>query len=311
MNGNTWKDPVLVEDRPYPAGEIPVSRHFVFISPGYLASLGTPLVAGRDFTWTDIYNKIPVALVSENFARAYWPDAGSVLGKRIRVSTTDDWREIIGVVGDVYHDGVNKDAPPTVYWPVLAYRLESNDMMIQRDVHFVVRTPRAGSASMRDDLLRAVGSADTHLLPTGMHTLDYFYRRSMARTSFTLVMLGIAGGMALLLAIVGLSGVIAYSVSQRRREIGIRMALGAQQSDLVRMFVLHGLALGGVGATCGLAAAAALVRPMKSLLFQVSPGDPLTYLAVLLGLIATAGLASYIPSRRAAKVDPAETLRGE
>ena len=311
MDGNTWKDPVLVEDRPYPAGEIPVSRHFVYISPGYLASLGTPLVAGRDFTWTDIYNKIPVALVSENFARTYWSDANSALGKRIRISTTDDWHEIIGVVGNVYRDGADKDAPLTAYWPVLAHNLESNDVMIQRDVHFVVRSPRAGSASLRDDLLRAVGSADAHLLPTGMHTLDYFYRRSMARTSFMLVMLGIAGGMALLLAIVGLSGIIAYSVSQRSREIGIRMALGAQQGDLVRMFVRHGLLLAGVGVACGLAASAAVMRLMKSLLFHVGPSDPLTYLAVSLGLIATAVLASWIPASRATHVDPLTALRSE
>jgi predicted permease len=310
MGGSHGRDPVLVEDRPFSPAEMAISRRFVFISPGYVASLGTPLVAGRDFTWADIYNKIPVALVSENFARTYWPDAASALGKRIRISTTDDWREIIGVVGDVYQDGVNKDAPPTAYWPVLAYHLESNAVWARRDVYFTVRSPRAGSASLRDDLLRAVGSADTHLLPTGMRTLDYFYRKSMARTSFTLVMLGIAGGMALLLAIVGLSGVIAYSVSQRRREIGIRMALGAQQSDLVRMFVRHGLALAGVGVVCGLAAAAAVTRLMRSLLFHVSPSDPLTYLAVSFGLIATAVLASYIPSRRATKVDLAETLRG-
>ena len=133
----------------------------------------------------------------------------------------------------------------------------------------------------------------------------------MARTSFTLVMLAIAGSMALLLGASGLNGVIAYSVSQRTREIGIRVALGAQRQDLTRMFVCHGLFLSSVGVACGYATAVAVMRLTKSLLFQVSSGDPLTYLAVSVGLIVIAVVASYLPSRRAARVDPVEALRAE
>ena len=156
-----------------------------------------------------------------------------------------------------------------------------------------------------------VWSVNANLPLASVHTMDYFYRRSMARTSFTLIMLGVAGGMALLLGVVGIYGVIAYSVSQRIREIGIRMALGAQQQTLVRMFVRHGLLLTGAGVVCGLLAAVFLMRLMSSLLFNVSPADPVTYGAVSVGLVATAWLACYLPSRRAAAMDPVEALRAE
>ncbi len=315
MAAGRWMDPVLVEGQTFAPGQLPSMRRFKFISPGYLSSLGTPLVAGHDYTWSDLYNKLPVAIVSENLARQIAPtpdsDPSAALGRRIRVGTTDDWREIIGVVGDVHQDGADQDAPPTAYWPVMAPHLEGNDVMIQRSVSFVIRSPRAGSVSLMDDVRRAVWSADPNLPIADVHTLDFYYRKSMERTSFTLVMLAIAGGMALLLGVIGLYGVIAYSVSQRTREIGIRMALGAQHQDLTRMFVRHGLFLVGAGVICGLAGAAAAMRLTKSLLFQVSPSDPLTYIAVSVGLIATAALASYIPSRRAAKVDPSEALRVE
>jgi ABC-type antimicrobial peptide transport system permease subunit len=161
------------------------------------------------------------------------------------------------------------------------------------------------------EVQRAVWSADPDLPLADVHTLDYLYRRSMARTSFTLVMLGLAGGMALLLGVVGLYGVIAYSVSQRRREIGIRLALGAQDAEVTGMFVRHALLLTGVGVICGLAAAPALTRLMSSLLFGVRSVDPATYAAVSLGLVATAALAAYLPARRAASVNPVESLRAE
>jgi predicted permease len=311
MDGNESINPIFIEHRTYAEGQLPPIRRFKFISPGYLATLGTPLVAGRDYTWADLYNKLPVAIVSENFAREIAGAPAAALGKRIRVSSTDDWHEIIGVAGDVHQDGADKDAPSTVYWPVMAAHLEGNDIIIRRDISFVIRSRRAGSVSLMDDVRRAVWSADPNLPIANVHTLDFYYRESMERTSFTLIMLAIAGGMALLLGVVGLYGVIAYSVSQRTREIGIRMALGAQQQDLTRMFVRHGLLLVGVGVACGLLGAAAAMRLTKSLLFHVSPSDPVTYLAVSAGLIATAILASYIPSRRAANVDPAETLRAE
>jgi predicted permease len=311
MNGDGWHDPILLEGRTYAEGEFPPLRLFKFVSPGFLKTLGTPLVAGRELTWTDSYNKIPVAMISENLAREYWGESANALGKRIQVSTKDDWREIVGVVGDVHDDGVNKKPPTCVYWPLLQAKFESDDISVRRDVAFIIRTPRAGSEAFLKDVRQAVWSADANLPLADVHTFDYFYKRSMARTSFTLIMLGVAGSMALLLGVVGIYGVIAYSVSQRTREIGIRMALGAQQPTVTGMFVRHGLLLTGVGVACGLVAAVLLMRLMSTLLFNVNPVDPVTYGMVSLGLVATAWLASYLPSRRAATVDPVEALRAE
>jgi predicted permease len=310
MDGNEWSDPVLAKDRTYSASEIPLGR-YRFVAPGFFKTLGTPLVAGRDLTWSDIYNKVPVAMVSERLAREYWHDPASALGKQIRSATKDDWREVVGVVGNIRDDGMDKEAPSSVYWPILAARFESNAIDVRRYVTFSIRSPRAGSESLMSEVRRAVWSVDPNLPLADAHTLDYYYVRSMARTSFTLVMLALAGGMALLLGVVGLYGVIAYSVSQRRREIGIRMALGAREQEMTRMFVRHALGLAGVGVACGLGAAPALTRLMSSLLFGVRSIDPLTYGAVALGLIGTAALASYLPARRAAAVNPVESLRAE
>ena len=310
MDGNEWTDAVFVKDRSYAPGEIPLHR-FRFVAPGYFKTLGTPLVAGCDLTWSDIYNKVPVAIVSEKLARECWHDPWSALGKQIRPNPKDHWREVVGVVGDVHDDGTDKEAPSSVYWPILAAKFESNDIDVRRYVTFSIRSPRAGSEAFMNEVQRAVWSVDPSLPLADAHTLDYYYTKSMARTSFTLVMLAAAGGMALLLGVVGLYGVIAYSVSQRRREIGIRMALGAEQQEVTEMFVRHGLWLTGAGVACGLGAAPALTRLMSSLLFGVRSIDPVTYGTVSLALIATAALASYLPARRAAAVNPLESLRTE
>lgn len=310
MDGNQWFDAVFAQDRPQ--GELPKLRRFMFISPNYLHTIGTPLVAGRNITWEDTYNKLPVALVSESFARDYWHTPQNALGKRIRVgSLLDDWREIVGVVGDVHYDGMNQPVPSAVYWPILTARFESSPLEVRREVVFSIRSLRAGSQSFLNEVRQSVWSVDASLPLAAVHSLDYYYQQSMARTSFTLIMLGIAGAMALLLGTVGLYGVIAYSVSQRTREIGIRIALGAQQKEVIAMFVRHGLLLAGIGIAFGLAAAFAAMRLMSSLLFHVSPIDPLTYVAVIVGLLAAALLASYLPARRAASINPVDALRAE
>ena len=311
MDGHNWGDPVFAADHNYAQGQIPPLRRHQMISPGYFHTLGIPLIAGRDITWTDTYNKIPVALISENFAREYWGSPAGALGKRIRISGVDDWRQIIGVAADVHDNGINEPAPSDAYWPILLAKFESEPLRSSRYVSFAIRTPLAGSQSLINQIREAVWSVDANLPLSSVHTLDYFYSQSMARTSFTLIMLGIAGAMALLLGTVGLYGVIAYSVSQRTREIGIRIALGAQREEVTRMFVLQGLWLTGIGVAFGLAAAFAVMRLMSSLLFHVSPVDPLTYGAVTVGLVLAALWASYLPSRRAASVNPVEALRAE
>jgi predicted permease len=311
MTSGGWHDPIFIENHTYAEGELPPLRTFRFISPEYLDTVGTPLVAGRALTWNDTYKKIPVAMVSENIAREYWHEPSAALGKRIRVGSKDDWREIIGVVGDVYDEGVSKPATTSVYWPLLMDHFESDDSMSMRDVTFVLRSSRTGSESFLNEVRQAVWSTNANLPLADVHALDFFYKRSLARTSFALIMLGVAGSMALLLGVVGIYGVIAYSVSQRTREIGVRMALGAQPQTLTGMFVRHGLALTGLGVACGLVVAIIVMRLMSSLLFNVSAVDPVAYGAASLGLVATAFLASYLPSRRAASVDPVEALRAE
>jgi len=311
MDGNGWHDPVYGQDRSYMGGAMPPLREFVFGAPGFLKTLGIPLVAGRDFTWNEIFQKLPVGMVSENFAREYWGSPMNALGKHIRVSTKDDWREVVGVIGDAHNDGMSADAPTIAYWPTLLSHFEGGMFSIRRFVVFTIRTPRAGSESLIKDVRRAVWSVDANLPLTGIHTQDYYYQKSISRTSFTLVMLGIAVAIALLLGIVGLYGVIAYSASQRTREIGIRIALGAQRNSITTMFVRQGLVLAGCGIGCGLLLALGATRLLKSLLFHVSPVDPATYLLACIALCAAASLASYIPSRRTVSVNPVDALRAE
>jgi predicted permease len=311
MDGYDSNDPVFAQDRSYAEGELAPLRRFKFVAPGFFATMGTPLIAGRDITWADTYQKIPVAMVSENFAREYWHDANNAIGKRVRVGSNDDWREIVGVVGNVYDDGVNQAAPTTVYWPVMMDRFEGQKEMLRRGIAFAIRSPRAGSESFLKEVREAVWSVDPNVPVADAYTLGYFYTKSMARTSFTLIMLGVAGGMALLLGIVGIYGVIAYSVSQRTREIGIRMALGAQRKTLTAMFVRQGLRLTCIGIGCGLVGAFATMRLMSSLLFDVSPVDPITYATMTVAIVVVACLACYLPSRRAATVDPVDALRAE
>jgi len=311
MQGDGWHDPVLIQGRTYAEGEFPPLRLFKFVSPGFLKTMGTPLVAGREITWAETYNKTPVAMISENIAREYWREPADALGHRIQVSTKDDWREIVGIVGDVHDNGVSAKPPTSVYWPLLQAHFESEDISVRRSVAFILRSPRAGSEGLLKNVRETVWSVNANLSLADVHTLDYYYGKSLARTSFTLIMLGVAGAMALLLGVVGIYGVIAYSVSQRTREIGVRMALGAQRPTVTKMFVRQGLLLTGFGVAAGLVAAVLVMRLMSSLLFKVNPTDPITYAAVSVGLVATAWLASYVPSRRAATVDPVEALRAE
>ena len=311
MDGGHWMDPVFAQDRNYADGSQPPLRRFKFVSPGFLKTFGIPLIAGRDFTWVETYQRLPVAMVSENLAREYWGSPANALGKYIRVGTKDDWRQIVGVAGDLLDDGTNRDAPTIAYWPILMNHFESDDENVRRQVVYAIRSSRAGSESLMNDLRQAVWSVDANLPLFKFRTQEYFYSRSMARTSFTLVMLGVAAALALLLGLVGLYGVIAYSASQRRREIGIRIALGAQRNAVTAMFVRQGLLMAGAGVGCGLIVAVAATRLLRSLLFQVSPLDPLTYGCAALALCAAGALASYIPSRRTASVDPVEALRAE
>jgi predicted permease len=301
---------IFVEDKPPGDGQLPPIRRVKSVSPGSFQTLGTALIAGRDFTWADIYEIREFAVVSATMAKETWGSAQAALGKRIRDG--DPWREVIGVVSDVYDKGVNQPAPAIVYWPARpqAVRLGIPDF-VPRSVVFAVRTERAGTESFLKELRQAVWSVNSSLPLAQVQTLGDLYSRSMARTSFMLAMLGIAGAMALLMGVIGIYGVISYAASQRRREAGIRLALGARKRDVERMFVRRGLALSIMGVAIGSGAAVGLTRLLGSLLYGVSPWDPVTYAAVAAVLFSAGVLASYLPARRASAVDPLEALRTE
>ncbi len=308
---NNENDLLYAKDKNYSPGQIPPIRPYRYISPGFLKVDGTPLIAGRDFTWTDVYEKRRVTMVSENLAREMWGSPAAALGKQVRSGLNDPWREVVGVVSNVYDAGVDQKAPSIAYWPPMMDQFDLDKLHVTRFGVLAVRTNRAGTESFLTQARQAIWSVDGSLPVFLVRTLQDVYNGSLARTSFTLVLLAIAGAMALLLGVVGIYGVIAYAVTQRTREIGIRMALGAEPARLQRMFVRQGLLLAAVGAALGLVAAVALTRLMSTLLFKTAALDPLTYAAVSAVLILAAALASYFPSRRATAVDPVEALRIE
>jgi putative ABC transport system permease protein len=314
MSGDGWHDPIYAQDRTYSDSQIPPLRLFKFVSPGYVHTMGAALVAGRDFTWPDLYQQRPVAMVSESLARELWGQPAAAIGKRIRPFVKGGWREVVGVVSDMRDDGLTRKAPTVAYWPpLMADFLPAGDNrnFVQRGLTYIVRSNRTGSDGFVNELGRAVWSINPNLPLASVRTLEEIYDASLARTSFTLVMLAIAGGMALLLGVAGIYGVISYSVSQRTREIGIRIALGAQSATVRRMFLVDGLTLAAIGIAIGVAVAFGLMRLMSTLLFDVSPVDPLTYAVVSLALIAATTLASYVPAVRATTVDPIDALRSE
>jgi predicted permease len=305
-----WDD-VYVEGKTYPNNEPPL-RLYNYVSPGYFRTAGTKMIAGRDFTWNDIYGLLPRVIVSESFARESWGSAQAAIGKRVREYGSMPWHEVIGVVQDVHENGVMAPPPAIVYWPpLMADHYGPGPVEATRGVTVAIHSSRAGTESFIGELQQAVWSANQNLPVASVQTMQEIYSRSLDRVSFTLVMLAIAGSMALALGIVGIYGVISYAVSQRTREIGIRLALGAQKGELRWMFVRSALVLTGIGVVLGLGAAAGLTRLMKSILFGVSPLDPFTYAAVPCILVVCAVLASYLPARRAAAVNPMEALRAE
>jgi len=302
-----WDD-LFFEHQTYKTGEAPL-RLYNYVSPGYFHTAGTKIVAGRDFTWTDIYDRRPVGILSENLARESCGSAQAAIGKHFSENNGTPWHEVIGVVQDVRMNGVSDPAPAVAYWPILSDL--PSDFDLTRAVTFAVRSTRAGTPEFIGEVQRAVWSVNGSLPVADVRTMEDISEESMARTSFTLVMLTIAGSMALSLGLLGIYGVISYAVSQRTREIGIRLALGAQKASLRWMFVRSALALTGAGIAIGLAAAAVLTQLMKTLLFGIRPLDPVTFAAVPLVLVAAAVLASYLPTARAAAVNPVDALKAE
>ena len=292
-------------------GGLPPLRTIKWISLGVFRTLGTPVVAGRELTWVEIDEPRNVTLVSESLAREEWNSASAAIGKRIHVGISGPWQQVVGVVADIYDDGADKKPSAIVYWPARPQEFMTGPPTAPRSVAFTIRSSRTGTESFTRDIREAVSAVNADLPLSQVRSLREVYDQSMARTSMTLVMLGISGAMALLLGIVGIYGVLAYAVAQRQREVGIRLALGAQPRAVKRMFVYRGMTLSAVGIALGAAAAAGLTRSMSSLLFGVTPVDAATFAAAAGVLVVAALAASYIPARRAAAVEPVQTLRGQ
>jgi len=311
MDGDNSNDPIFVEEFPVAGDQLPPLRRFKWIAPGYFETMGNPIVAGRSITWDDVRLKAPVVVVTETFAREFWPSPAAALGKRIRVNPNDQWREIVGVAGDVYDDGVDQKVTAVMYWPMSVNDFWDEIGFAQRNMAYAVRGSRVGEAGFLKQVREAVWSINSNVPIANVQTLEEILEESMSRTSFTLVMLVIASAVALLIGAVGLYGVISYGVTQRTREIGVRMALGAKTADVSGMFLRHAAFLSGIGIAVGIAGAFGLTRLMSTLLFNVSAVDPMTYGVVSVLLIVTALVASYIPARRASGIDPTEALHWE
>jgi predicted permease len=305
-------DCIFAQDKTYPDGVMPPLRLYKHISPGSLRTAGTRLIAGREFTWNEVYGLRPVVMISENLAREIWGSPSAAIGKQLREFSAMPWHEVIGVIQDVRERGVQEKAPAIVYWPpMMEYLFGAKAAETMRTETFLIRSDRAGTTGFLNEVRQAVWSVNSNLPLASVRTMQEVYDKSVARTSFTLVMLGIAGTMALALGLIGIYGVISYTVSQRKREIGIRLALGAQSGDVVSMVLTQGAKLALLGVCVGVAAAFALARLMTSLLFGVTAHDPVTFAAVAVLLILVALFACYIPARRAMKVDPIVALRYE
>jgi predicted permease len=305
MEGSTGGAPIFVEGRP--VFGVPPLRRVKMLGPGFFETMGNPVVAGRAISWSDISQLQPVAVISENLARELWGEPAKALGKRI--GSPGDWSEVVGVAGSERDDGLNHPAPTIVYWPMAT--TEAGRRSVTRNMAYVVRSRRVGSQGFLRELQEAVWSVNPNVPLGNVRTLDEIQAHSMGQTSFAMVMLAIAASGALLLALVGVYGVVSYIVSERTFEIGIRMALGAQSGDVRRLVLRHGLALTLAGIMLGIGAARLVTPIMSALLYGVTPSDPLTYSGVAIVLGTVTLLATYLPARRASRVEPIIALRSQ
>jgi len=306
QEGHDWDEIYSEHGTLLPAGALPM-RLYNHIAPGYFAAMGIPLEAGRDLSWTDLQQNRPVVVVSAALAREAWGSPQAAVGKRVREFPHQPWFEIVGVAGDVRMDGPQKPATPMVYWPPEP----ANDTPLIGQALYVVRSKRAGSRAFVAELGRAVHGVNGNLAVAKARTMGDLGARELAVTSFAMVMLALAGGMALLLGVVGIYGVIAYDVARRRREIGIRLALGSGRGAVQGLFVRQALRVALAGGCVGGVAAVPVTLSLRSLLYGVQPLDGPTLAGVVLVLAAAVAAAAYFPALRGSAVSPAETLAAE
>jgi predicted permease len=305
--GRTGPSSSFIAEHITPTGVAPPPREFRYVSPDFFRAIGSPLVAGRELTWIDHHDERLVVMISDGMARREWGSAQAAVGKRIRMGNADPWREVVGVVGDIHHESL-VDPPPDSVYLTLAGPLAQ---FMARTMTFVVRGPRVGSQDLLEELQKAVWSVDGSVPLANVQTLAAYYERAMERTTLTLLLLGLTSGMALLLGLIGIYSVVSHVVSIRVREIGIRLALGAQMGGLRRMLVGRIFALVLVGLAIGLVASAVLAGLMEALVFGVTPRDITTYVqvSVLLGVAAIG--AGYLPALRITRMDPTSALRAQ
>jgi putative ABC transport system permease protein len=295
---------LMVEDRPKPRGE-EITVDLYIVSPGYLQAIGIPLIRGRGIDERDIEESAGIALINETMARALWPDKDPV-GKRIKFPGSENnpqpWRTVAGVVPDVRHYGLDREVPMQMYLPVAQF---STTMM-----SLVVRTS-GDPAAMPAVIKKEIGEIDKDLAAYEVATMGELLSNTIALRSFSMVLLGAFAVVALVLAAIGIYGVISYSISQGMHELGVRIALGATASDILKLVLKQGMTLAALGIAIGLVAAYGLTRLLTSLLFNVEATDAATFGIVSALLTGAALAATYIPARRATRIDPMVALRHE
>lgn len=297
--GQPFPGPFLIEGREIASGRPQPQADFRVATPDYFRTVGIPLRAGRIFAETDRLGQPVAVVINESLARAYWPGEDPI-GRRISTDNGQTWDTIVGVVGDVKQYGLDRDPADEMYYGYLQLPLLSNTLLL----------------GTTGDPMRLLGrvrgivrSLDAELPIGKVQTLQQARSESLSPSRLTTLLLALFAGLALVIAATGIGGVIAYGVSQRTHEIGVRMALGAARTDVLRMVLRQGLGMLAAGLALGAAGALALSRLMTGLLFGVEPTDPLTFTAVSALLVAVAAAASFVPARRAAGVAPMVALR--
>jgi predicted permease len=276
------------------------------IDAGYFKTMGIPLLAGREFTARDTKAAPKVAIVSERIEREYFPGGpGAALGRRVRFSDRGEWLTVVGVVADIRQMGLDQEVQPMLYVPFQQER----DAFVLRFVSFVARTATPASAveGIRAEIRRA--APDLPILSTV--TMDEAVAASVAPPRFRMLLLVLFAVTATLIATCGIYGLMAYAVTQRRREIGVRMALGAERGDVLRLVLTRALGIVMAGLIVGVAGAAGVTRVLQAFLFGVTPTDPTAFMIVTLLLMAVGLMAAWLPARRATRIDPCTALRAE